>query len=206
MNCQLQVINNSNVAGSFVIYQSSDIPQSYTLAWMSKYAYPSTTLTFNWNTTNDFVWSGNSQPVAGTVIQAGQAMPITPEGTQITFSYDAQNHAFFFSNQTQSPQGGKYVILMDSSVPPGGALVGVGMSGAPTNLINALPNMTAVFTPQPNYWLGFSSTVQQGEVIVTETLNPVQIVFPPNVNSMRATLNPDLTWTVVPIYMLKEEA
>ncbi|GEM44724.1 protein rhiA [Deinococcus cellulosilyticus] len=206
MNYQLRIVNNSQQAGSFVIFQQQ--PNTQSLAWLTKYAYPQTNVTFNWTLDYDFVWSETGVLTPGVAVEVGQITAATPEQNQITLSYDLQNHAFFFQNQTQAGEPGAFNVLADSSVPAGAASVGIGMSGAATFLVQAGPNMHYTFTPHPDYWLVFSNTMQQGEVIVTESLSPLQINFPPNVNSMTVTLNPDQSWTVTPNFMLEavEEA
>lgn len=201
MNYQLRIVNNSQQAGNFVIFQQQ--PNTQALAWLTKYAYPQTNVTFNWTLDYDFVWSETGQLTPGVVVEVGQITSATPEQNQITLSYDLQNHAFFFQNQTQGGDPSTLNLLTDGSVPSGAASVGMGMSGAATFLVQAGPNMHYTFTPHPNYWLVFSNTMQQGEVIVTESLSPLEIVFPPNVNSMTVTLNMDQSWTVTPNFLLE---
>jgi hypothetical protein len=58
-----------------------------------------------------------------------------------------------------------------------------------------------VFTPHPEYWIAFGNFTT-GETIDSSSMtNPAQIVFPPNVYSMTATLNADDTWTIAPTSM-----
>jgi hypothetical protein len=72
------------------------------------------------------------------------------------------------------------------------------MGGFGAWVVSAEPNMEAVFTPGPNpsYWLTFG-TYSQGQVMDLKAVHkPVRVVYPANVTSMTATLNPDNTWTI----------
>lgn len=53
------------------------------------------------------------------------------------------------------------------------------------------------FTPSPNYWVTAGAYVQGEELDVQELGNEAEIPFNGTL-SMRATLDPDLTWTVSP--------
>ncbi|GGJ39406.1 hypothetical protein [Deinococcus roseus] len=205
MDYQLQINNNTQQPGSFVIFQTTRAPGPYSVAWQSKYTYPSTTLTFKWTANYDFIWSSTAQLTPGVVFQAAQAISATPQTNRITLSYDLGHHAFYFQNQTEGTQAGTFQIQVDSSVPVNAVAVGIGMDSKPTFAIGGQPNMNFQFEipPANTYWVAFTSGTEQGEVLDRETLNPVEVVFPINVDSMTVTLNPDLTWKVVPNHLLK---
>ena len=204
---QLTLINNSTNAGNLIVYQSMSENFMNSLAWFSKYAYPNTKVQVSWDdTAYDFVWAGAGQVTPGIVFSAAQVVPANLTSTnQIKFSYDGPNKTFFFHDQQAGQQQGTLMISQDTTIPMNAVSVGIGMSGQPTFAVQAQPNMNVVFTPRTQYWVAFG-TFQQGEVLDVETLNAVQVEFPPNVTSMTATLNADNTWTVTQNILARAEA
>lgn len=203
---QLILVNNSPNPGNIVVYQQlGSQPSSNPLAWFSKYVYPNTQVSFSWDPTDyDFVWAGTGKITSGVVFDASQVVPAKlGTSNQITLSYDSVNHVFFFNHQTAGQQPNVFTILEDGSLPADAAAVGIGMAGRATFAVQAMPNMTAEFSPiGATYWVTFG-TIQQGEFFTVESfVNPVQVVFPVNVNSMTVTLNADNTWTVTPNVLL----
>lgn len=77
-------------------------------------------------------------------------------------------------------------------------MVGIGMSGSPTFVVNAQPNMNLTFTPHPEYWIAFGN-FNAGEVIDVQAIsNAAKIDFPPGIVAMNVTLNQDNTWEITP--------
>lgn len=205
----LILVNNSKNPGNLVVYQSMPDPSSTPpLAWFSKYVYPQTRVSFAWDPNDwDFVWSGTGQIESGVVFEASQVVPANlADSNQITLSYDSTNHIFFFKDQGPGPTPGNFYIKEDSTLPANAAAVGIGMAGRATVVVQALPNFTVQITPKPEYWVTFGIVSQGQFFTITEMLPPVQVVFPPNVNSMTVTLNPDNTWTVTPNVLLRADA
>jgi rhizosphere induced protein len=186
--------NNSTNAGSVSLYQVRPSSDGMSLAWLTRYAYPTTRVTLTWTLTYDFVWSETGNLVPGVIASAAQVWPADlMTSNQVTLTFD---RAFTFKNQTTGPQPGSLYLNADSTIPVNTASLGIGMSGAATMLVQAQPNLSYVFTPDPQYWIAFGNYTT-GEVIDTSTMtNPAQIVFPVNVYSMTATLNADNTWTI----------
>jgi len=57
---------------------------------------------------------------------------------------------------------------------------------------------TNQFASHPQYWVA-SGKFEQGKVSdPAQMTNAVPVVFPPGVNAMQVTLNPDKTWAVAP--------
>jgi len=79
------------------------------------------------------------------------------------------------------------------------------MSGSGTFVVQAQPNMNAIFTFHPEYWITFGN-FKEGEVLdITQITNKAQITFPPNIYSMAAILNQDNTWTIKPTSQVNAE-
>ena len=193
----LNLVNNSSTAGSLMVFQQLGQGNS-SLAWFARYAYPGTTLRFDWDdSAYDFVWSACGQITPGITITASQTVAADlASGNQIAFSYDSANRTFNLHDRSSGQPSGTLIVRQDNSIPGNAVAVGIGMSGAPTVVVQGQPNMTLMFTPKPTYWVAFG-TFQQGQVLDIESITqPVQVEFPYNVVSMTATLNADMTWAI----------
>lgn len=190
--------NHSKQQGNACIFQTDpNQADSTSLVWLSRYVFPTTTVNFQWTTQYGMAWAETGELHPGIVVTASQYWNTNLEtNNQINLNY--QHNAFTFQDPRPAPQTGSLVIQSLANVPPNRASVGIGMAGSPFMMVQAQPNITAVFTPKTEYWIVFG-TYTQGEVVGIETFNQaVQIQFPVNTYSMTAILNPDMTWTVEP--------
>ena len=180
-----------------MVFQSPS-GNTYSLAWFARYAYPGTTLGFDWDdSAYEFVWSANGQITPGILISASQTVPADfSNGNQIAFSYDVAHRTFNLHDRTAGAPTGNLIINADSTIPLNAVAVGIGMSGAPCFVVQGQPNITIMFQPRAEYWIAFG-TYTQGEVLDIETITtPLKVEFPINVASLTATFNADMTWTV----------
>jgi hypothetical protein len=199
MRYKLRVLNNSTNPGNICLYQSApdtSISNGLSLAWLSEYAYPTTTVTFDWTVDYQFMWAETGVVKPGVVFDASQLWETDLRtNNMVTLHYD---QAYTFQDQRVGQQAGSLVITQDHTIPLGMAAVGIGMSGAGVFACQAQPNMTVVFTPHPEYWITFGN-FQQGEVLEsTQITNQAKLDFPPNIYTLTATLNADNTWNVQP--------
>jgi rhizosphere induced protein len=194
---QITLVNNSASPTSLAVLQGGS-EQSGVVAWLAKYAYPNTQIRFTWDDTDlCFVWAGTGQLSPGVLIEASQVVSTSlNEGNVIDLSYDSKNRTFYFHNQQTGGQPGSLTIRQDSTVPPNAIAVGIGMSGKPTFVMQANPNMYTTFQPRPTYYLAFGA-ITQSEVVDTQVVQTQEIAFPPNVVALTATLGADNQWTVV---------
>ncbi len=193
-------VNDSTMTGDACVYQQDpDLgdPNAMSLAWFAKAAAPTTTVQFDWTIDYSFVWSETGELDAGVMFAASQDWPADLSTTnQVQFTNSGG--AYTFQNQMAGPQGGTLYISQDGSIPSNQASVGIGMGGSGTFAVQAQPNVTAMFTPHPEYWITFG-TFSQGEVLDIATITSAAVIdFPANTYSMTATLGADNTWTVVP--------
>ncbi len=192
--------NESTNSGNICLFQKDPdigVTDVMSLAWFSKYVYPSTNVTFDWEIDYNFVWSETGELVPGVIFHASQSPDANlTDSNAITLSHDK---AYHFKNQSsKTPQGSLY-IQEDSTIPLKMASVGIGMSGCGTFVVQAQPNMNLTFTPHPEYWIAFGN-YNQGQVLdIQEMTNDVQIKFPNGIYTMVATLKADNTWSVVPL-------
>ncbi len=191
--------NNSSQAGSAYLYQTDPKASASSLVWLSRYAFPTTSVSFQWKQDYGLCWSQTGALQAGVVVTATQYWDsdLTTDN-EVTLNYAPQHRAFTFEDQRQGTPAGSLIIQTANTIPADVASVGIGMAGSPILMTQAAANMTYMFTPKPEYWIAFGYNIQ-GEVIDISTMNnPTQIQFPANIYSMTAILNPDLTWTIEP--------
>jgi rhizosphere induced protein len=191
-------VNNSTQTGSACVYQQdpdTTDPNVMSLAWFAKAAAPTTTLQFDWTVDYSFVWSETGTLKPGVMFTASQNLP-ADLSTSNQVQFTTAGGAYTFQNQSQGGQAGTLYVLEDNTIPPNQASVGIGMSGSGTFAVQAQPNITAEFTPHPEYWITFGNYTA-GEVLdVTTITASANIAFPANTYSMTATLGSNNTWTV----------
>jgi hypothetical protein len=199
-NYSLIFVNNSTMLGDACVYQTNpdtNDPSVMSLAWFSKRTQPTTRVRFDWTIDYSFIWSETGVLVPGVIFTASQEWP-----ADLTYKNQVQftktGGAYTFQNQTSGPQGGTLYIKEDSTIPPQQASVGIGMSGAGTFAVQAQPNMTAMFTPHPRYWIAFGNFIPGQVLDIAHINNPGEIDFPYATYSMTAILNQDMTWTIKP--------
>lgn len=194
---QLNFQNNSGLSGSIMVYQK--IPNLagnvFSVAWITKYTHPGSAVSFTWTTDYCFVWSETTELSVSTQCEAFQIFPAetnTVNSVELTYT----NGAFSFGNPQNSGMPGMLQIIQDSSIPPNQAMVGIGMSNAPTFLTSAQPNMIVTINAASEYWITFGN-YKTGEIVdVTALANTVQVVYPYGVTTMNAILNQDNILTV----------
>ncbi len=199
-NYSLIFVNNSSMLGDACVYQTDpniNDPNVMSLAWFSKRATPTTRVKFDWTIDYSFVWSETGVLVPGVVFSASQEWAADLSNkNQVQFT--KAGGAYSFQNQGTGPQPGSLYIREDSTIPAKQASVGIGMSGAGTFAVQAQPNITAIFTPHPKYWISFGNFMAGQVLDITTITSAAAIDFPYAVYSMTAILNPDNTWTVMP--------
>lgn len=180
----LDVQNDSSNHVDFCMFQTApDLGNVdvMTLAWFVEPAYPTTNVSFDWNTSYSFVWSDAGPLSPGVTFKASQvwaADPMNPtlQGVQLLYPGDAYN---FERLQPQAGwQAGSLYIEEGGDVPLRQASVGIGMSDSGTFAVDAQPNQHLVFQPHPEYWL-VAGSFQHGQVLDIAELSdayPVQYV------------------------------
>lgn len=204
----LRVINDSDSLWDMCVYQVDPdigVPKVMSLAWFTKPAMPTTTVTFTWTVDYSFIWCETGQLIPGVYFDASQHWPADPKvvrastpaiaGNQIGFT-DDKGAFTFTSTETPGAREGSLYVNQDGTIPPNKVSVGLGMSGAGTYAVQGKPNVHLNFTPHPVYWLA-AGTFTTGEVLdMGEINNPVAITFPVNTYSLTATLDQSDLWTV----------
>ena len=204
----LRVVNLSPRLWDMCVYQVDPdlgVPDVMSLAWFTKSAHSSTTVTFRWTIDYSFVWAETGTLVPGVLFDATQSWPADPTivgpatksraGNQVGFTREAGAHTFT-STPTSGAQAGSLYVKQDGTISDGSASVGVGMSGSGTFVTQAGPNINLTFSPHPVYYLA-AGTYLQGEVLdIGSMTNPIDIRFPANVYSMTAVLQENNTWRV----------
>jgi hypothetical protein len=202
-NYSLAVVNNSTEFQDICVYQKPGdlgVASAHVIAWLAAPAWPNTTVDFEWSPEYCFVWSQTGQLSPGTTVQASEIVPADPgdrAANQTVLDYDQGAFRFVAGDAVDDPELGSLYIREGSTVPPGRASVGIGMSGRPTFLVDAEPNMRVAFTPHPGYWVTAGS-FKSGQVLDLEAItNEAQVPFDVT-RAMQAVLGPTNTWEVSP--------
>lgn len=192
-------VNNSTNQGDVCLFQQ--VPDAHTrdwvsLAWFSKSSNANAQTSFTWTEDYSFQWAQTGVIEEGIVYRAIQNTPTDlTKLNQITF--DKNDYGYLYTKQLTNGYSGGLTILTSSSIPNHDASVVIGMSGNGVFAKQATPNATFIFEPHPQYFIAFG-TYQQGIVVDSSIQygNPQQLLFPPGVYVLTATLNQDNTWTV----------
>ncbi len=175
----LTCVNNSQMSGSFAVFQKappSTMPGNvFSLAWFARPTAPGTQVTFQWDVEYSFVWSETGILKPGINFSASQVLAADPDAKNLVQLTVDDYGASRFANPSSNGAIGSLTIQQLSNVVPNRTSVGVGMSGSGTFAIQAAPNMTAVFTPHPNYWVLFGN-YRTGDVMDIEDVSGAQEV------------------------------
>jgi hypothetical protein len=197
-------VNNSPDAGSACLYQVYQqdpglvTPGVMSLAWFVKEAPPAARVVFEWTMDLCFVWARLGRLKPGNLFKPGQVFPVDLfSANMITFS--KQEGDFSFQDPTiQQPRMSLYV-RGDGSFLPNQAAVGIGMSGSGMFAAPAQPHWVYTFGMPPQKYRITFGDYRQGQVLdVTQIGSSAEVVFPPGIYSVTATLNRDKSWAVEP--------
>lgn len=205
---QLVLINNSTQPGNMIVFKRYETPGTL-VAWFSRYLYQRMRVAFSWNPSDwCFIWAATGDTGAGTLLDAAQTVPADHhENGAVVFSYDDVHRTFLFKNERPAPRAPfqPLTILQDEKVVSDAAAVGIGVAGRATFAVPSLANSRVQVDPRGTTWVTFG-TAREGEFFdVKDTLEPVQVEFPPNVRSMTVTLNEDNSWSVTRNVMMLED-
>ena len=196
----LTCLNQSAQPWSFYMSQQKpDLPQGNMLVWLCTpfNIAPGAYFTFTWSLTYNFVWGLTGKLSSDTYFTAGEVIDASLESqNQTTFSVPGNTPQFSPVTKNDSP--GSLTIQNAADVPDEIFSVGIGMSGAPTFVVQAQPNLTNIFTPHPAYYLAAGPSRTPGQQFPEELTQPIKITFPANIYNMRATLDDKHQWTVAP--------
>jgi rhizosphere induced protein len=199
-NYSLTCINNSQMSGSFAVFQKpppSTMPGNvFSLAWFTRPTAPGTQVNFQWSVNYSFVWSETGVLMPGINFSASQVLAADPNGqNQVQLTVDTYG-ASCFANQSSQGAVGSLTIQQLSNVVPNQTSVGVGMSGSGTFAVQAAPNMTAVFTPTPNYWVLFGNYTTGDVMDVEDVSGAQQVTYGGSLTARTATMGLDNFITV----------
>lgn len=193
----LRFQNLSGRTQTFVCYQpmGHNFENGYSVAWFAMPVASGVQVNFRWQPTFDLVWMETGKLAPGIQAMASQVIPASLGSSNMAhLSYI--DEAFAFHNQGPGEPPTDLIIRTDGTIPQYTVSVGIGMAGAPTQVIQTQANLNTVFTAVPNYWVAIADVVQ-GEVLDEAELAPkAPVVFPLNVTAMTATLDADQKFVV----------
>ncbi|ANK85797.1 MULTISPECIES: hypothetical protein [unclassified Rhizobium] len=189
----LTCINNSQLHGSFAVFQKAPpttIPGNvFSLAWFARPTAPGSRVTFTWGVEYSFVWSETGLLQPGINFSASQTVPADPDRQNLIQLTKDQYGATTFGSPSGTGALGSLTIQQLSNIAPNKTSVGIGMSGSGTFAVQAAPNMTAVFTPHPNYWVVFGN-YETGDVMdIQDVTEAVEVTYGGSLTSRTAVLN-----------------
>jgi rhizosphere induced protein len=199
----LQVVNNSPNPQTFIVFQQAlELPGVLPLVWFSRYGYPQTAITFDWDQSYQVSVAQTGALVPGVVFNATQTIPIDPSSAQAntaTLTYQPSGFAFLPPTGTSGLPPGTVRVVEDATIPENSGSFAYGQSGAPVFAAQAMPNFTSQYTTgSQQYWVA-AGDFTQGQVLDPNAVTlAVAVPFDPGTTSMTATLNADNTWTVAP--------
>ncbi|MBZ5760799.1 MULTISPECIES: hypothetical protein [Rhizobium] len=188
----LTCINNSQMSGSFAVFQKPPpmtIPGNiFSLAWFARPTAVSSKVTFTWGLDYSFVWSETGLLQPGINFAATQNVAADPNGQNVVQLTQDGFGATTFANPAGTGAIGSLTIQQLSNVQPNYTSVGIGMAGSGTHAVQAAPNMTAVFTPHPNYWVIFGNYTTGDVMDIEDISSAVEVTYGGALTSRTATL------------------
>lgn len=206
----LNVYNATEDFHDFCLYQvDPDIgdPNVLSLAWLTKGAEKHNGFQFVWTIDYSFIWAETGPLAPGAYFSASGDWPADPSvvdvcngtlaGNQVGLTYHQDHKTYeFTSTATKGAQKGSLYIAEDGTLPSKRASVGIGMGGSGTFAVQAEPNLHAVFTPHPHYYL-MAGSFEKGEVLdIGVYTGSAYIEFEHGVFEKKAVLQPDNSWIV----------
>lgn len=189
-------INNSNLHGSFALYQVP--PQApgpggpASLAWLARPAAPGTQVRFSWSTEVGFIWGERGTFGGRTTFTAYQYVAADPERENlIDFSADSFGAPSFQNLRTGGPQGTLTIRQLNATFDfP--IHLGIAVGRSPIYTVDFNANILNAFIPHRHRcWVVFGSYTT-GETIDVEAQTNVQSVeFSPTSPTQRVELTAD---------------
>jgi hypothetical protein len=163
----------------------------FSLAWFARATAPSSRVTFTWNLDYSFVWSETGLLQPGINFSATQIAAADPNGQNIIQLTQDTYGATTFASPGVTGALGSLTVQQLANVVPSRTSVGIGMAGSGTFAVQAAPNMTAVFTPHPNYWVIFGNFVTGDVIDVEDVTGAIEVTYGGALTSRTATLGLD---------------
>ena len=201
----LHFINQSSQTFDFTCYQQDPNISNqnvFSLAWFAHSLSHSQSTSFSWTIDYRFVWGQTGVLIPGVQFVAAQSVPASlTQNNSVEFT--STGGALLFTNENNSSPAGTLTIRQSGSVPIQSAAVGINMqiqgpgAGPGTFVTQAQPNIDTPLTPHPSYWVAAGSNISPGQVLETRNmLNSAEVVFPPNIFEMYATLAASGSWQI----------
>ncbi len=176
----LSVDVQSTITGNVCIFQEmpdTNASKILTLAWLSKRAHHGTQLLFDWTLDYNFKWGTKGSLGRTAHFAASQTVPANlSTNNQISFNYEDGAYKFSETSQNPSSEVNLY-INQGGNVKSNDALVGIGMSGSGSFVVESQPNLKLIFRPKPVYYVIFGDFIQGQIMDITELSNVHKLVY-----------------------------
>ncbi|NOK31951.1 protein rhiA [Corallococcus exercitus] len=202
----IKFINNSNNDWTFCCFQKDPTitdPTIMSLAWYTKKVVSGESVTFTWYITYNFLWASTGILQPGITFDASQVVGADLTNDNLITLTSPASEEYKFISESNAGTSGSLSIYCDNTIPDpkvvtnGAPSVGIGMSGQGTFALQAQPNTTTTFTPNPTYYITFANELSLGQVMSAEqTTSAQQVSFPGAVNLCTATLDHTNAWSL----------
>ncbi|MCC8460055.1 protein RhiA [Photorhabdus aegyptia] len=191
--------NNSSAAWTVYLYQRipNQPSEVFSLAWQASpfKIVSGAFFTFKWSTDFSFVWGRTGVLTNGVVFEAGQVVDANPKDKNI-ITFDTSDNTPAFRSATEVGEGGILTIKQNRNIPNSLYTTGIGMSRHGTFVQQALANTTQLYTPEPKYYIAVGIGIQIGQVLAQTVSQTSELIFPPSVYNLTATLTDAQTWLI----------
>lgn len=195
------VVNRSSSFRNLVVYQNPASVQSYgvqSLAWLTAYSWPGSTVEFAWNEDYSVVWGPDGLLLPGVTFEGTQTVAADPYGSPNNyFSLSGPGAQAFPLALTavggSAPPG--YLTVMSGPNVPFGTDVGIAMNGSPVFAASAPAPLTEARyrVDRPQYFLA-AGAYQQGQVLDVPAINGETPLIFSGTNDLHVTLTASGSW------------
>ena len=196
----VHVENDSTTPWVFVVYQEPP-DDTVSLAWFASEfrIAPGNKIRFNWKIDYQFMWASTGILKPGVHFEASGLKSCSPTGKNLT-KFSIEDNTPRLSDPIHGDESGNLTVVGGPNIPNEKFSIGVAMSENGVFAVNALPNVNTSFTPTLRYWIGAEFEMHVGDVMdIKKATQSAELIYPPNVYDLKATLKEDNTWKIEPL-------
>lgn len=199
---ELVFVNQSCTSRTACVFQTEScvsMEDVRPLAWLVQGAMPTTEIAFAWRLEYGFSCSATGPLSApGARFVPVQIWPADVASTnEVTLFCWRGSHVMMA--QRRGPIPGALTIVVDGSVTPEEASVGIAVGGVPAYAIQAFPNTSMHLVPRIPRFHVTTGAIAAGDVLDERALaSAAEIPFTEDLPAMRAILSGEGTWRIEP--------
>ncbi|TRL37446.1 hypothetical protein [Rhizobium straminoryzae] len=188
--------NTSRMHGNFSIYQmppqTESIQQVVSLAWLSRPAPPSSSVTFTWSTAMSFVWGERGRFRGRSYFAACQQVPAHPERENLIDLTSEELGSPFFANLRGGGPSGALTVRQRNAIFNYPVHVGIAIGGSAVYTVEFQANISTSFIAhRDRYWVTFGGYSPGEAIDATSVTNGVVLDFSPINPTLSVVMGPD---------------